>query len=141
METIEQMMHRADTMLRGFNGYVGIRPVSCTAEHFEIEAELKDELYNSEGIAHGGFLFTLCDAACGFLARADGRPTVTQSANIYYLRPGRGRKLRAVSRIIRSGRRTGVYEARVYDEEDKLVSEATCSMFFLETSSSDAPGK
>ena len=141
METIEQMMHRADTMLRGFNGYVGIRPVSCTAEHFEIEAELKDELYNSEGIAHGGFLFTLCDAACGFLARADGRPTVTQSANIYYLRPGRGRKLRAISRIIRSGRRTGVYEARVYDEEDKLVAEATCSMLFLETSSSDAPGK
>ena len=141
METIEQMMHRADTMLRGFNGYVGIRPVSCTAEHFEIEAELKDELYNSEGIAHGGFLFTLCDAACGFLARADGRPTVTQSANIYYLRPGRGRKLRAISRIIRSGRRTGVYEARVYDEEDKLVAEATCSMFILETSSSDAPGK
>ena len=54
--------------------------------HCLCHVQLRHEQTNPNGLAHGGLLFTMADAAASALARADGRNYSTLDANIHYLR-------------------------------------------------------
>lgn len=61
-----------------------------------------------------------------------GSKAVTQNSTISYLRPGSGRKLRAVATEVSRGRRTGLYEVEVRGENGKLVAKIMSGVFISE---------
>jgi uncharacterized protein (TIGR00369 family) len=103
----------------------------------EIAVQLRDELTNSWGVAHGGVTMTLLDVVMAHAARAPGDDGVAEESGVVtvemkttFLRPGLGR-------IVGSGRRLhrtasmAFCEARLTDGVGELVAHATGTFKYL----------
>ena len=103
----------------------------------EIHLELREELTNSWGVAHGGVTMTLLDVVMAHAARspkaADG-PTqpgvVTIEMKTSFMRPGQGR-LVATGRRLHMTASLAFCEASVHDAAGQLVGHATGTFKFL----------
>lgn len=120
---------------KGFTGYCGIRFDEVHEDSCTVSCELRPELLNPSGLAHGGLIATLTDVAAGLIAlHADGwiHNIVTQNCNIHYLRPGTGDRLRAESRVIRKGRRVCVVQVDCFTSENMLCTTALYEIAYLD---------
>jgi len=95
-----------------------------------MEIACREDLLNSQGVMHGGFVSTLADSA---MARAmasvlpDGSRHSTFDLKLNFISAVKpGEKVRATGKVLHLGRRTGVAEARVVCGE-RLVATATAS--------------
>ena len=117
-----------------FNAHNGIQLVDVDDHCSVVEVTLTPNSLNPLRTVHGGLILSLLDVATGVAARAGGRMTVTQNANIYYLRPGRNTgKLTAKGRVIKEGRQTGLCEAEIFDDDGTLIAKGTATVFYLDT--------
>jgi uncharacterized protein (TIGR00369 family) len=76
-----------------FVAQLGVEMVRADADHSEIRLVLEDRHLNGLGVAHGGLLMTLLDAAMAAAARAkdpDGHGVVTIEMKTSFLRPAKG---------------------------------------------------
>ena len=94
-----------------------------------ISAEVRDEDRNLWGIAHGGFIATLCDAASGLavMSMHDGY-CVTTSSTMHYLKPAKCEKLQAKAAMLKNGHTISVVEVEVYGG-DQLLAEGSFEYF------------
>ncbi len=114
-----------------FNLHNGIKLKEIKDNYASCTVELTSELINAQGFAHGGIVFSICDVAAGFAAASIDRRLVTQSATISYLRPATlGSTLTAKAEPIKLGKTISVVEARVTDEQDRLIAHATFTVFY-----------
>ncbi len=123
-----------------YNGIV----IDCIdPEESILHVDMRHELENPYGMAHGGMLFTLIDTTAGTTARADGRKYVTLNASVNYLRSGGAGRITATGHIVHRGRTTTVVDVRVTDEDGRLLTTGTVTMFCLDagghSSMSDRP--
>ncbi len=112
--------------------YNGIVIDQIGMEESVLHVEMRHELENPYGMAHGGLLFTLVDTVGGVTARADGRRYVTPDASIHYLKSGRKGRITATGHTVRRGRTVTVVDAAVTDEEKNLLASGTVTMFCLD---------
>ena len=83
-----------------------------------------DKMVNGHGIAHGGYLFLLADAAFAFASNTHGPTAVAQSAEVTFLRPvavGEGLLAEAVERT-RVGL-NGIYDVTVCRLDGTVIAE------------------
>ena len=97
-----------------------------------VDGELGPQTMNPLGMAHGGFVYSMCDVASGVLASGIERRGVTLSANMQYLRPSRGKSLRAEAKIIKNGRKVLFIETNVYNDEGVHTARGEFQIFILE---------
>ena len=81
-----------------------------------MSARIGEEDRNLWGIAHGGFIATICDAASGLAVRTT------------HLEPARGSRIRAEAKMLKDGHAIAVVEVSVYGEE-KLLAEGSFEFF------------
>ena len=117
-----------------FNGIVIDR---IGMEKSVLHVDMRHELENPYGMAHGGLLFTLVDTVGGVTARADGRKYVTMDASIHYLQSARKGRITATSHTVRRGRTVTVVDVNVTDEEERLLARGTVTMFCLDAEESN----
>jgi len=105
-----------------------------------MEIACREELLNSQGVMHGGFISTLADSA---MARAmasvlpEGGRHSTFDLKMNFISSVRvGDKVRATGKVLHQGRRTGVAECRVVCGE-RLVATATAS-FIIQAPGGDS---
>ena len=84
---------------------------------------------NAGRVAQGGAIFTLVDTCFAAAANAGGVHTVSQGAQIHYLRPGTGERLYAQAICVNAGRTTCLYRVDVRDCAGKLVASAMVNGF------------
>ena len=116
-EKLKKLNNRSE-----FNKYNGIVVTQADGGTAVVEIVLCPNSMNPCGSAHGGLIFAMCDVAAGVAASDVGGPCVTQSGNIYFLRPAAGTKLRAVGTVIKRGKTVSVVETKVFSDADELVS-------------------
>ena len=105
-----------------------LEPGRAAAEKTVTEADL-----NPVGVVHGGLYFTMADTVCGSAMATHGHAAVTLSAAWQFLRAaGAGDVLRAEALEIKHGRTVSVYEARVTDQEGRLLGTGTFTFFELD---------
>lgn len=101
------------------------------------EAEPGLHAYNPIGSVHGGFAATLLDSACGCAVhsklRADQIYTTLELKTAYH----RGMTVdtgtvRAIGSVLTIGRRTAFAEARLVDENDRLLASATSTLLVMD---------
>jgi uncharacterized protein (TIGR00369 family) len=89
------------------------------------------EMGNHAGVVHGGFISLLADSAMGrsvATAYPEGERHYSFDLKLTFISPGRiGESLRAVAKVLHSGRRTGVAECRVEGDDGRLIATATAS--------------
>ncbi len=89
--------------------------------------ELADHHLNIQGLAHGGVIATLADAAMGLSLRSalePGRRHVSVEIGVHYLRPVTRGRVRAIGRAVRIGREIAYAQADVLDANDRLLASA-----------------
>lgn len=117
--------------LSGFNKHNGIEVVEFDDEHCTVVGKLYDRTMNPFEMAHGGFVYSLCDVAAGALISREDHPGVTLNSNMHFLHPSRGTQLRAEGRVIKKGRTVSVIETSVYDDNDSLTAVGTFEIYAL----------
>ena len=113
IEEIKEKLNRDDRFCR----YNEMRIDVIRPGYAEAVMEITENKLNGLGIAQGGAIFTLADLAFAGASNAAGFRTVAFTSNISFIRPGTGRRLRAVATEVSRGRRTGVYSVEVFNDD------------------------
>lgn len=102
----------------------GASLVEVTAGHCVIEAPIQPNLTQQHGFAHAALTFALGDSAAGYASLTlmePGQEVLTSEMKINLLAPAKGERLRAVGRVLKTGRRLIVVQADVYAHEGEVI--------------------
>jgi len=103
-------MWKDDDASRG----LGMEIVEVRAGRATLAMTIRPNMVNGQGIAHGGFIFTLADSAFAFACNSRNERVVAAQGNITFIRPGKtGDRLVATAREISRSGRSGIYDVRV----------------------------
>ncbi|MBT2422527.1 PaaI family thioesterase [Streptomyces sp. ISL-22] len=92
-----------------FSVLLGARLTAFGNGEATLELDLREELRQQHGFAHGGLLGYAADNALSFAAgSAVGLGVLSAGFTIDFLRPAKGETLRAHARVIRAGRTRAV---------------------------------
>ena len=100
----------------------------------KLHLDMRDELKQNQGVAHGGAVASLIDTAAAFavVTRLEsGERVTTTDLTIHYLRPITSGRLTATARIVRGGRRLFVLSVEVTNEQQILLATALTSYLKL----------
>jgi uncharacterized protein (TIGR00369 family) len=115
-ERTAQAMLRADASLTGLPAYLGIRTADVGPARLAAELEVRPELLNPFGTAHGGVVAALVDHVLGsvlYPVIERGRWAATTEFKLNLLAAVREGTLRAEAIIVNMTRRTAVVQVEV----------------------------
>jgi acyl-CoA thioesterase len=89
-----------------------------------LRMRITEEMTNGHGMAHGGYLFLLADAAFAYACNSYGPVTVAHSAQVTFLRPAavHDELLATAVERARYGR-NGVYDVTVSHTHGEVIAE------------------
>ncbi|MEP6697624.1 MAG: hydroxyphenylacetyl-CoA thioesterase PaaI [Pseudonocardiales bacterium] len=104
--------------------WLGITLVDVAAGRAALGMQVAPNMVNGHGIAHGGFLFLLADAAFAYACNSYGPVTVAQGAEVTFLQPAAvGDQLVAqATERVRYGR-NGIYDVTVRHSDGRIIAE------------------
>jgi len=84
------------------------------------------EHLNFNGLVFGGIIMAVADEAFAYATNSLIQPSYASQVNIHFLNgPAVGDELIAECRVLKSGRRVGISEMQVTNQDDKLIAKAT----------------
>ena len=132
--------HFRETILKHLERQEFMKHIGCVLTVIEpgyVEAVIDlDRIHQQQiGLVHGGVTATIADVAAGFAGFTLVGPdehTVTAEIKVSYFTKGQGSRLRAVGRVVKSGRSLHFCEADVFclepSGEERLIARATTTM-------------
>ncbi len=139
------IQHARDFLRRvPFNTLLGMRLRSVHRDGITIECELRDELRNSAGAAHGGVAAAMADAAVGIaIQRHFGgkRRITTVEMKINYFRPVSEGLIRARSHLLRMGSTLCVGSVDLTDNRRRAIGTAIVTYIFVDLATAAAKGR
>jgi len=112
-----------------FAANMGIVIESADEDSSLCRVDITPEMLNAGGTVQGGATFTLADFAFAVSSNSTGWLVVSQSNNITYISPPKGKVLYAHAKKISMGRKTCLYEVLVYDDAGTDVAHMTVNGF------------
>lgn len=107
-----------------FSQWLGIEVLEVSTGHSCIRMNVREEMVNGFGIAHGGIAFSLADSAFAFACNNRNQLSVALDTSINFTREVRvGDTLTASAKEEHNGRSTGLYTIRIHNQENKLVAQ------------------
>lgn len=137
MTGLEQLKIMAEQDIRcGFAETLDIRMTEAREGHVVFECIPDAHLYNPNSVVHGGFIATMMDFACGYVAMSKVGPGFTITSveiKISYHKAVTKNTgpIRAIGSIVSSGRRMIFAEAKLLDSNDRLLASATSSLLVV----------
>lgn len=135
-----KMMQQLERLVRGeippppVARLIGFRVSAVERGRAVIELDADSRHANPMGTLHGGVLCDIADAAMGMAYAStleDGESFTTLELKINFLKPIWNAKLRAVGRVVKSGRTVGLVECDVLDEAGILVARVSSTCLTL----------
>ena len=106
-----------------FSIWLGIIIEECTLGYCRLTMDVREEMTNGFGIAHGGITFSFADSAFAFASNTYGPKSVSIETTIAHTSPVRaGDKLLAECREVNKSPRIGLYTVVVTNQDDQLVA-------------------
>ena len=129
---MKKLVEKVENLL--YHRFIELKVVSRGDGWSELTFPLSDATRNAFGAVHGGIYYTACDVAA-FIAAAsltpDGYFTVTSDINVSVLSAVLEGRLLVQSGILKTGKRNCYAEAKVLDENGKLVAVARVTKAIL----------
>ena len=105
-----------------FSQWLGIRRLEERPGYCMLEMDVRPEMVNGFGIAHGGITYAIADSALAFASNSQGRKSVSIETSINHLKPVRmGDVIKAVAEETSLSHKLGVYHIKV-TRGDELVA-------------------
>ena len=117
-----------------FVEHLGIRLVEQSKTRAVVSLEMRPEMLNSWGAAHGGVLMTVLDLVMSAAARGHygvGGGVLTVDMSVGFLSACYG-DLTAEARVLHGGRSTAFCEAEARDKDGKLLAKAIGTLKIIE---------
>jgi len=112
---------------------LGMKLVELGEGYARVSLEVTRAHDNWDGVTHGGLVMSLADQAFGCSVNTLGRRYVALQLNIHFLAACNApQSLVAEGRVIHAGRRAGVAEMLVRDEQERLIARASGTVIGLE---------
>ena len=110
----------------------GLKLIDLQEGYAEVEMIFTRDMENIFGMAHGGAIFALIDAAFEVASNSHGTMAVALNMNINYLAsPAKGSKLTAEAKEINKAKKTAAYDITVTDDKNNLI--AACQALVYRT--------
>jgi acyl-CoA thioesterase len=107
-------------------GFLGTRLVDLTPGRARVSLKVRSEHLNFNGLVFGGIIMSLIDEAFAYATNSLISPSYASQLNVHFLAgPSVGDELTAECRVLKSGRRVGISEMEVTDQEGRLIARAT----------------
>ncbi|MDJ0269951.1 MAG: hydroxyphenylacetyl-CoA thioesterase PaaI [Aigarchaeota archaeon] len=117
---------RSDPFLR----YLGVRITEVRRGYCRAEMKVGGDMLNFHGVAHGGAIFTLADAAFAVASNSHGTRAVALMMDIAFRHPAmEGDELVAEATETSLGRRTALYYITVRKTDGTLVASCQGMVF------------
>jgi acyl-CoA thioesterase len=105
---------------------LGMRLLELSPGYAKIAMKLKPEYQNFNGMVFGGIVMSVADQAFAYATNSLVTPSIATQFNIHLIAgAGIGDELIAECRVVKSGRRIGISEITVTDQNGKLIAKAT----------------
>lgn len=118
LEIVDLMMSKDQ-----FSKLLGIEIVEINQGSCVLKMIVKNEFVNGFQIAHGGITYSFADSALAFAANSYGYKCVSVDTSISHVRAVElDEQLEAQCHEIYRGKKIGVYEVKVLNQNKKLVS-------------------
>jgi len=116
-----------------FGKKFGMKLIDVHEGYAKVEMRFTQDLENMFGMAHGGAIFSLIDAAFEIASNSHGTMAVALNMNINYLAsPEKGAILTAEAREINRTKKTAAYDIRATDDSGKLLASCQALVYRLE---------
>ena len=100
----------------GFTHFLGVEPLVCWRGESELTLDIRPDMTQHHGFAHGAIIGLMADNACAWAASSVAGDVVTGSYSINFLSPAKGSRLRAKGSVIKAGKRQVIVRADVWSE-------------------------
>ncbi|HZG65639.1 MAG TPA: PaaI family thioesterase [Herpetosiphonaceae bacterium] len=132
-----------DTHAGPFGWLLGYHYVEAGPGHARCTLEIADIHLNPSGVAHGGVLCTLADAALGAAAHHTveaGQRCVTAELKVNFLKAIRPGRVTATATVVHKGSRLVVVTGEVHDDAGALVGVALGTFAVIAREKKEAAG-
>ncbi|HUR30898.1 MAG TPA: hotdog fold thioesterase, partial [Saprospiraceae bacterium] len=118
MNSIVEHMYNGDA----FSQWLGIRRLEEGPGFCILEMEVRPEMVNGFGIAHGGITYALADSALAFASNSHGRKSVSIETSINHVKPVMaGDIIKAEAKESSLSHKLGIYHIRVTRGEELVA--------------------
>jgi uncharacterized protein (TIGR00369 family) len=115
-----------------FDELIGGAVLSADPDDARARVPMREELAQPFGLMHGGVYSSgiegLCSLATAVAVWDEGMIAVGQSINVNFVRPVTEGSAEVRARARHRGRTTWIWEADVFDDEERLCATATMTM-------------
>ena len=106
--------------------FLKMRLQELSPGYAKVVMKLRPEHLNFNGMIFGGIVMAVADQAFAYASNSLAHPSIASQLNINFISgAGVDDELTAECRVVRSGKRVGVSEIKVTNQEGKLMAQAT----------------
>ena len=106
--------------------FLKMRLVELSPGYAKVTMKLRPEYQNFNGLVFGGVIMAIADQAFAYASNSLSHPSYASQFNIHFITgPAPDDELTAECRVVKSGRRVGISEMTVTNQEGKLIARAT----------------
>lgn len=106
-----------------FSQWLGLELKELKKGYVKLSAVIKPQMMNGIGSVHGGITFAMADSAFAFACNMDNRKSVALDLSISFTHPGKvGDIFTIVCEEINSTRKTGLYEVKIWNQNEKMMA-------------------
>lgn len=100
--------------------------VELSPGYAKVTMPVKPEYQNFNNLSFGGIIMAVADQAFAYASNSTSFPSIASQFNIHFISGANiNDKLVAECKVIRSGRRVGISEITVINQDNKLIAKAT----------------
>ena len=123
-DNISELKSRAEK--EPIASFLKMRLVELSPGYAKVTMKLTPEYLNFNGMVLGGIVMALADQAFAYASNSLSLPSLATQFNIHLIAAAAvDDELTAECRVVKSGRRVGISEMTVTNQEGKLVAKAT----------------
>ena len=106
--------------------FLKMRLLELTPGHARVTMKLKAEYQNFNGLTFGGIIMAVADQAFAYASNSLDYPSIATQFNINFIAGAEvDDELIADCRVVKSGRRVGISEVIVTNQDNRLIAKAT----------------
>jgi acyl-CoA thioesterase len=106
--------------------FLKIKVLELSPGYAKVSMLMLPQYINFNGVVFGAIIMSIADYAFALAINSLSLPSLATQFNVHLLAPAAaGDELIAEGKVLHSGRRTGVTEMQVFNQEGKLIATAT----------------
>ena len=106
--------------------FLNMKLVELTPGYAKVTMKVIPEYLNFNGLVFGGIVMSIADLAFAYASNSLSLPSYASQFNLHFIAgPSVGDELTAECRVAKSGRRVGISEMTVTNQDGRLIAKAT----------------